>query len=111
MPKKITRRYSRIGPHTSSGTRSRVRIGSRQTKARPVSSNVAPAMSTNEARTLSCKPASSRCPKRMENKAPLPMHSPSKMEVRKVIRVKEEPTAAKAFFPRHCPTIKVSAIL
>ena len=34
-----------------------------------------------------------------------------RMEVRKVINVKEEPTAARAFFPRNCPTIRVSAIL
>ena len=39
------------------------------------------------------------------------MHSPSRMEVRKVISVKEEPTAASASFPRNCPTIRVSAIL
>ena len=39
--------------------RIRIRMDSRQTKARPVSSSVAPAMSINEARTLSCKPAHS----------------------------------------------------
>jgi hypothetical protein len=47
----------------------------------------------------------------MENTAPLPMHRPSRMEVRKVMRVKEEPTAARAFLPRYRPTIRVSAIL
>ena len=35
----------------------------------------------------SFNPFSSFWPKRMENRAPLPMHSPRRMEVRKVIRV------------------------
>ena len=68
-------------------------------------------ISTKDAHTASRRPASSRCPNRMENSAPLPMQSPSKIEVRKVISVKDEPTAARAFFPRNCPTIRVSAIL
>ena len=34
---------------------------------------------------LSRRPSASRRPNRMENNAPLPMHSPSRMEVRKVI--------------------------
>jgi len=33
------------------------------------------------------------------------------MDVRKVISVKEDPTAARAFLPRNCPTIRVSATL
>ena len=45
-------------------------------------------------------PCSSFCPNRIENKAPLPMHSPNRMEVRKVISVKADPTAARAFAPR-----------
>ncbi len=39
------------------------------------------------------------------------MHSPRMMEVRKVISVKDDPTAASAFAPRNCPTISVSAML
>ena len=68
-------------------------------------------MSRKDAQTLSRRPASSPCPNRMENNAPLPMQSPSRMEVRKVISVKEEPTAASACLPKHCPTIMVSAML
>ncbi len=45
----------------------------------------------------SFKPSVSCCPKRMENTAPLPIQSPSSMEVRKVISVKADPTAASAF--------------
>ena len=40
--------------------------------------------------------AKSLCPKQMENTAPLPSDSPSKMEVRNVISVNAEPTAASA---------------
>ena len=50
-------------------------------------------------------------PNNIENKIPLPIHNPKIIEVKKVIMVKEEPTAAKAFDPIYCPTIKVSAIL
>ena len=84
---------------------------SRQRKAARFSATVSPAMRTKEARALSRSPASSRRPKRMEKTAPLPMHSPSRMEVRKVIRVKDEPTAARASGPRYQLTISVSAML
>lgn len=50
-------------------------------------------------------------PKSIENKIPLPIHKPKRIDVKKVISVKEEPTAAKAEEPIYCPTIKVSAIL
>ena len=72
---------------------------------------VSPAMRTKEAWALSRRAASSRWPKRMENTAPLPMQSPRRMEVRKVIRVKEDPTAASASGPRYQLTIRVSATL
>lgn len=68
-------------------------------------------MKKNEAQRFSRSAFSLPSPKRMENRAPLPMHNPRMMEVRKVINVKEEPTAARAFLPRNCPTIKVSAML
>ena len=55
--------------------------------------------------------SSSFCPKQIENKAPLPMHKPNIIEVKKVIKVKDEPTEASAFLPNTCPTIKVSAML
>ena len=60
---------------------------------------------------LSLNPSMSCCPYRMENTAPLPMHSPSKMDVRNVISVNAEPTAARALLPRNFPTISVSATL
>ena len=64
-----------------------------------------------EARTASLSPSLSPCPNRMEKTVPLPMASPSRMEVTKVIREKAEPTAASASTPRNFPTISVSAIL
>lgn len=36
-------------------------------------------------------------PKSIENKIPLPIHNPKIIEVKKVMIVNEEPTAAKAF--------------
>ena len=98
-------------PHTSWGTRRKVRTPSRQRKARALSRRARHAVRKKDAWALSCRPSWSFCPNRMENTAPLPIHSPNKMDVRKVIKVKEEPTAAKAFLPRYFPTIKVSATL
>ena len=97
--------------HTSAGTRRKTESQSRQAKASIFNASAAAAISTKEAHTLSRRAASSRWPKRMENSAPLPIHNPSKIDVRKVISVKEEPTAASALRPRYCPTISVSAIL
>lgn len=45
------------------------------------------------------------------NTFPLPMQSPSKIEVKKVMSVNADPTVARAFAPRNCPTMNVSAIL
>ena len=87
MPQKITARYSRIRGHTSWGTRRNTRILSRQRKAAIFKRTVIAAISTKEANMASFKPLSSRWPKRMENSAPLPMASPRRMEVKKVIRV------------------------
>ena len=44
-------------------------------------------------------------------KGPEPILSPRKIEVRNVISVYDEPTAASAFFPSTLPMIRVSAIL
>ena len=57
-------------------------------------------MSINEANMPSFKPFSSRCPKRIEKTAPLPKHKPNKIDVKNVIKVKEEPTAASALEPK-----------
>ena len=112
MPQKITARYSRIRAQmAASDTRRKTWMPSRHRKARTFSTTVRAAMRTKEARALSRKAASSRWPKRMENTAPLPIQSPSRMEVRKVISVKEEPTAARASGPRYQLTISVSATL
>ena len=108
---KITNRYARMSPHTSAGTRRNARSMSRQANARAVSTAVTSAINRKDAQRLSRSAFSSRCPKRMENSAPLPMQSPRRMEVRKVISVKDEPTAASAFRPRTFPTISVSAML
>ena len=66
---------------------------------------------TKEAKIPSFSPLSSFSPKRIEKTVPLPMASPSRMDVRKVIREKADPTAARASAPRNRPTISVSAIL
>ena len=66
-------------------------------------STVTNAIKKNDAQRFSQRAFSSRCPKRMENRAPLPMHRPRMMEVRKVISVKAEPTAASASRPRNLP--------
>ena len=50
-------------------------------------------------------------PYNMEKRTPLPIQRPKMIEFKNVIRVKEEPTAANAFEPINCPTIKVSATL
>ena len=64
-----------------------------------------------EAHRSCFSPLLSLCPNLIEKSAPLPIHKPNMIDVIKVIRVKEEPTAAKAVFPKNCPTIKVSAML
>ena len=111
MPQKITTRYSRISPRTPAGTCKKRIIRFVPAKASAFSTAVTAATSTNEANTASFRPRSSLCPKRMENTAPLPMHRPSKIEVRNVISVNEEPTAARASGPKKRPTIRVSATL
>ena len=68
-------------------------------------------MRIKDAKMLSLSPCSFPSPNRMENSVPLPMHNPKRIEVKKVINVKEEPTAASASPPRNRPTISVSAIL
>ena len=47
----------------------------------------------------------------IENTVPLPMARPSKMDVRNVIRVNADPTAASAPVPMNRPTMRVSAML
>ena len=111
MPIKITNKYARISPQTWPGTRRKVRSPSRQTKAKTFKSTVTNAIKKNDALRLSQRASLSRCPKRMENSAPLPMHRPRIIEVINVISVKAEPTAARASRPRNCPTISVSAML
>ena len=111
MPANTIAMYARMSPQTSSGTCKKLLMRSRHANARPFKSSVTPKMSTNEARTLSFKAVSSRCPKRMENSAPLPMHSPSKIDVKNVISENEEPTAASAVLPRKRHTMSVTEML
>ena len=111
MPQKITNRYSRINPQTSSGTCRNMRMLSRQRNAEIFNNKVNPATSAKDAQILSFSPFSSFCPNRMEKTAPLPIQSPSKIEVKNVISVKDEPTAANAWLPKNFPTIRVSAML
>ncbi len=46
----------------------------------------------------------------MDHRAPLPMHRPSSTEVRKVIRVKENPTDARADAPSAEPARRRGAV-
>ena len=68
-------------------------------------------MRINDTKILRFKPGRSFAPYRSENITPLPIHKPKKTEVRNIINVYAEPTAANASAPRNCPTINVSAIL
>ena len=75
------------------------------------SNSATAAIIRNEVPILSFNFSSFFSPYRMENNAPLPMHSPSRIEVKNVISVYDDPTAARASAPRNLPTITVSAIL
>ena len=110
-PAKITSRYSRIRDTRPSGVRSAQMIQSSPRKTARLSAAVTAPSRAKEARIPSFSPRVSFWPKRMENTVPLPIASPSRMEVRKVIREKEDPTAARASAPRNWPTITVSAML
>ena len=111
IPQKITVRYSRISPRISRGTCKNAMMPSMPANASRFNAAVNTKIRAKEAHIPSFRRSSSRWPKRMENTAPLPMQSPSKMEVRKVIRAKADPTAASAPAPRNRPTISVSATL
>ena len=111
IPEKITIRYSLISGHTSSGIfisffkefkreyENRMRII--ETRR----------MMKNEEEEALLNPCVSFSPYLTEINTPLPMARPNIIEVKKVIRVKDDPTAAKAFFPRYLPTIMVSVML
>ena len=70
-----------------------------KTYAKMFRTAVTVAIKKNEAHKLPRNVFSSRFPKCMENRAPLPKHNPRITEVRNVISVKDEPTAARAFLP------------
>ena len=101
----------RISGAISAGRRRNQIMPSKPRYTAPVSTAVTMASSTKAAKTPSRRPVSSFWPNLMENTVPLPMASPSKMDVRKVISVKAEPTAASALVPMNRPTTNVSAIL
>ena len=86
-------------------------IQSQAAKTAMLSTTVTTPSSAKEASTPSFKPRSSFWPNRMEKTVPLPMASPSRIEVRKVISEKADPTAASASVPTNRPTISVSAML
>ena len=111
IPAKITIRYSRISPTRSAGVRSARIIQSMPAKITIFRTSVTVPKRTKEASIPSFRPRESFCPKRMEKTVPLPIANPSKIEVRKVMSEKAEPTAARASAPRNRPTISVSAIL
>ena len=83
----MMRRYSFIKGMIFSGTRSTHRMPPSPRYTRTFSASAMPAMSTKDWNTLCRMRASSPLPYCMETAAPLPMHSPSRMEVRKVMRV------------------------
>ena len=87
MPKKMMSRYSFIRGRSSPGTRSTHRIPSSPRYTSTFSTSEMPAMSVNERNTLCRIRSCSPLPYCMEMAAPLPIHRPSKIEVRKVMRV------------------------
>ena len=86
-------------PQTSRGTRRKMRSLSKKTYAKMFRKAVTTAIKKKEAHKLPRNVFSFRCPKCMENRAPLLKHNPRITEVRNVISVKDEPTAASAFLP------------
>ena len=105
------RRYVRIMASISAGMRRNQIMPSNPAYTANTSTAVTPASSTKLARMPSFNPASSFCPYLMENTVPLPMARPSRMDVKKVISVNADPTAASAPVPMNRPTMRVSAIL
>ena len=83
----MMRRYSFIRRMSSSGTRSTHRMPSSPRYTSTLSVTAMPAMSTKDWNTLCRMRASSPLPYCMETAAPLPIHRPIRMEVRKVMRV------------------------
>src|SRR5699024_3135353 len=86
-------------------------MASTHSKGTAVSAAVTASANTKELPTLDLSAASSWRPKQVENTTPLPMHRPSRMEVRNVISVKDEPTPASAPAPTDRPTTHVSTTL
>ena len=72
---------------TSAGTWSSAIMGSMSKNTATFRATVKPPISKKDRDRLFFSRGRSPSPKRMENTAPLPMHIPSRMEVRKVISV------------------------
>ena len=87
MPRKMMTRYSFIRGLSSPGTRSTHKMLSSPRYTSAFSTSEMPAIRLNERNTLWRMRSSSPLPNCMEMAAPLPMHRPSRMEVRKVMRV------------------------
>ena len=87
MPRKMMTRYCFIRGFSSSGTRRTHRMPSNPRYTSRFSTSAMPAMSAKDWNTLCRIRSCSPLPYCIEMAAPLPMHRPSKMEVRKVIRV------------------------
>lgn len=86
-------------------------MGPISSRARAVMTSVTSPTSTKETNRPDLSSSSLFPPQSMENTAPLPMHRPRITEVRNVISVKAEPTAARASAPSTRPTMRVSATL
>ena len=65
----------------------------------------------NEAFALFLSSSASPSPNLREKSVPLPSERPRRTDVRKVMSVNEDPTAASTSGPRARPTMRVSATL
>ena len=108
--RKTTTKTRISGSITTSITQQIVRVD-RQTNAPIFNITVRAAIKIKEAKIPSFNPCSSFPPYRIENTAPLPIHNPNRIDVRNVISVNAEPTAANALAPKKRPTMSVSATL
>ena len=82
IPQNIIHRYSLIMEYISAGTHSRPMMGSMNRNTTPLTASATAAIITKDTNMLFFSTFSFFSPYRSENTAPLPMHSPRRMDVR-----------------------------
>ena len=110
-PTKMMRRYPAMSPRSVSGTCKNRRMGESRAYTRAVSTAVTAPIRHSASAAARRSAAMSPRPIQMANSAPAPMARPRNTEVRNVVSVNAEPTAASASRPSARPTIRVSATL